>query len=196
MNKCGKSFMPECEYFTTGGCVSPFNCPYKCEQESITTATSTPLNPNVIYTTETNKDAEIARLTAENERLSKQLTDRKCVYLFDNETAEGCVLSPCPNYKTVEDILKENAELTARLEKAVEMPCKVGDKVYWIEDDDKIYEYEVQGFNMGTTQATLRVVIDGIYFCPVVEVYKDTRLFFDRAKAEARLAELKGGDEK
>lgn len=77
MNKCGKSFMPECEYFTTGGCVSPFNCPYKCEQETITTATSTPLNPNVIYTTETNKDAEIARLTSENialhERLKKEL---------------------------------------------------------------------------------------------------------------------------
>lgn len=78
------------------------------------------------------KDNEIARLTAENERLIKQLTDGKCVYLSDSETAEGCVQSPCPNYKTVEDILKENAELHARLEKAVELPCKVGDKVYGI----------------------------------------------------------------
>lgn len=71
---------------------------------------------------EAEKDKEIARLTAENERLSKQLTDGKCVYLSDSETAEGCVQSPCPNYKTVEDILKENASLHARLEKAVALP--------------------------------------------------------------------------
>lgn len=73
MNKCGKSFLPECEYFTTGGCISPFNCPYKTEHESITTATSTPLNSNVIYTYETYKDKEIARLTAENEQLRARL---------------------------------------------------------------------------------------------------------------------------
>ena len=73
MSKCGKSFLPECEYFTTGGCISPFNCPYKMEHESITTATSTPLNSNVIYTEETYKDKEIARLTAENEQLRARL---------------------------------------------------------------------------------------------------------------------------
>lgn len=73
MNKCGKSFLPECKYFTTGGCISPFNCPYKIEHESITTATSTPLNSNVIYTDETYKDKEIARLTAENEKLRARL---------------------------------------------------------------------------------------------------------------------------
>ena len=63
----------------------------------------------------------IKELEAENERLRKQLSDGKCVYLSDSETAEGCVQSPCPNYKTVEDILKENADLHARLEKAVEV---------------------------------------------------------------------------
>lgn len=31
MSKCGKGCMPECEYFTTGGCISPFNCIYKEE---------------------------------------------------------------------------------------------------------------------------------------------------------------------
>lgn len=66
MTKCGKSFMPECEYFTTGGCMSPFNCPYKAENESITTATSTPFN---FYPLETDKDKEISRLTAENAEL-------------------------------------------------------------------------------------------------------------------------------
>lgn len=42
MNKCGKGCMPECEYFTTGGCISPFNCMYKIETGYINSATSTP----------------------------------------------------------------------------------------------------------------------------------------------------------
>lgn len=87
MVKCGKGCMPECECFTTGGCVSPFNCPYKVENESITTATSTPCN---LYPLETDKDKEISRLKA------------------------------------------ENAELRERLEKAVELPCEIGDTIYWI----------------------------------------------------------------
>lgn len=80
----------------------------------------------------------IKELESENERLRKQLSDGKCVYLSDSETAEGCVQSPYPNYKTVEDILKENAELHARLEKAVELKAKIGEKIYfpWIWDGD------------------------------------------------------------
>ena len=42
MSKCGKGCIPECEYFTTGGCISPFNCPYKMETGYINTATSQP----------------------------------------------------------------------------------------------------------------------------------------------------------
>lgn len=40
MSKCGKGCMPECEYFTTGGCISPFNCSYKIEEISPNSATS------------------------------------------------------------------------------------------------------------------------------------------------------------
>ena len=32
MSKCGKGCLPECEYFTTGGCISPFNCAYKIKE--------------------------------------------------------------------------------------------------------------------------------------------------------------------
>ena len=42
MSKCGKGCMPECEYFTTGGCISPFNCPYKIEVASHNSATAMP----------------------------------------------------------------------------------------------------------------------------------------------------------
>lgn len=40
MTKCGKGCMPECQYFTTGGCVSPFNCPYNVEEIYSNSATS------------------------------------------------------------------------------------------------------------------------------------------------------------
>ena len=33
MSRCGKGCMPECEYFTTGGCISPINCMYKEEAD-------------------------------------------------------------------------------------------------------------------------------------------------------------------
>lgn len=72
MTKCRKLDLPECEYFTTGGCGSLFNCPYKVENESITTATSTPCN---LYPLETDKDREIARLQAENAELRARLKD-------------------------------------------------------------------------------------------------------------------------
>lgn len=42
MSKCGKGCMPECKYFTTGGCISPFNCLYKVEEIYSNSATSTP----------------------------------------------------------------------------------------------------------------------------------------------------------
>lgn len=42
MAKCSKGCMPECEYFTTSGCISQFNCIYKVETDYINSATSTP----------------------------------------------------------------------------------------------------------------------------------------------------------
>lgn len=40
MAKCGKGCMPECEYFVTCGCISPFNCLYKVEETYSNSATS------------------------------------------------------------------------------------------------------------------------------------------------------------
>lgn len=40
MAKCGKGCTPECEYFVTCGCISPFNCLYKVEETYSNSATS------------------------------------------------------------------------------------------------------------------------------------------------------------
>lgn len=148
-------------------------------------------------------EAKIARLTAENERLRKQLTDGKCIYLSDSETAEGCVQSPCPQYKTVEDILKENAELKARLDKAVELPCKCEDTLYcvhWSKYNPKggiITEEFVHKITLNNRNNTytIHTTCNGIWTeSKFVAIDFGDILFADRAKAEARLAELKGGE--
>lgn len=65
MNICGKGNFPECQFFTTGGCVSPSNCIYKIKQDFNTRATSNAM--------EISRNAEIARLTAENSELRARL---------------------------------------------------------------------------------------------------------------------------
>ena len=147
---------------------------------------------------------EIARLTEENERLRKQLSDGKCIYLSDSETAEGCVQSPCPNYKTVEDILKENAELKARLEKAVILPCKCEDTLYcvhWNKYNPKggiITEEFVHKITLNdrNNTYTIHTICNGIWTeSKFVAIDFGDILFTDPEKAEARLAELKGGEQ-
>lgn len=91
MSKCGKGCMPECEYFTTGGCISPFNCMYKEESGYINSATS----GSIIYT---------GRMNMTNEEMIENL---KCVI--------ADISAQCKQLET------ENASLRARLEKAVEL---------------------------------------------------------------------------
>lgn len=72
MIKCGKGCMPECQYFTTCGCISPFNCPYKIETGYINSATSIPT-----YMEQYNgmSDDNIKCLKAENADLHERLKE-------------------------------------------------------------------------------------------------------------------------
>lgn len=92
MAKCGKGCMPECKYFMTGGCISPFNCMYKEESVYINSATS----GKIFYT---------GGMNITNEEMIENLK-----YVIA-DISEQC-----------EQLKAENAELRARLEKAVELP--------------------------------------------------------------------------
>lgn len=67
----------------------------------------------------------INRQQAEIERLKEC---PKCVYEYDGEMTEYCSQSPCPNFKTVEEIKSEAVkEFAERLkEKAYQFPCAIG----------------------------------------------------------------------
>lgn len=84
MSKCGKGCMPECEYFTTGGCISPFNCLYKMETSYINTATSQTERGMMIMTDEemienlrcvlADVSEQCKQLQAENAALREQIS--------------------------------------------------------------------------------------------------------------------------
>lgn len=181
MTKCGKSWMPECEYFTTGGCISPFNCVYKIEEH----------NQNTVFTSgDTNALSGIEK--------------------FFIKTVKSGVLPQAPmNYDGaamkvyISYLESENAALRERLEKAVELPCKVGDTIFYVQYfcDYKGCDSTTQQFCCGCKEMIEREKHKEKYvICEKSFVLKDLekigkKYFTTREAAEARLAELKGGKE-
>ena len=210
MAKCGKGCMPECEYFTTGGCISPFNCPYKIETGYINSATSV-----------------IGSYTQGKE----DLNEPKIKKWFRSLVEEGKIRQEPMNYDAatlqiyIDHLEKENAELRDRLERSVELPCKVGDKVYGVgftdcEDGHTTNEKKKRqifnvcmkmGGNCENCKHSLPAIEEftcthiqlgacGIYGQSVLivgdrnENYTENNVFTTREAALARLAELKGGE--
>lgn len=89
----------------------------------------------------------------------------------------------------------ENAELKARLEKAVELPCKVGDKVYCIHgmSNPEMLEWQVNEIRITDYNYMLQLGRAGTkdYRNEASQFYGKW-WFVTRETAEARLAELKG----
>ena len=82
------------------------------------------------------------------------------------------------------------AELEDKIDNGtlVELPCKVGDTVYWVMDMD-IFTYKVKGFSYNCNDDMgLRLILQEIE--PSVSFYLGKRLFFTKAEAEARLKEI------
>lgn len=97
--------------------------------------------------------------------------------------------------KEIARLTAENADLHARLEKAVETPVKIGDTIYeilvsvhreWIVNAIKIFE---TGIKIDAQEKS-----SGAHWYFDLNDYNET-WFTNRAKAEACLAELKGGEE-
>ena len=147
MIKCGKGCMPECQYFTTGGCMSPFNCPYKIEAGYINSATSTPdimsmTNEKMIENLKcviADISAQCNQLKAENAELKSSLTHANEEWLKWHERAQNLLKDSGGSIsgyeKKISALQSENAELRARLEKAVEVPFVVLDKTTGKEAD-------------------------------------------------------------
>lgn len=144
MIKCGKGCMPECQYFTTGGCMSPFNCPYKIETGYINSATSTPhimsmTNEEMIENLKrviADISAQCNQLKAENAELKSSLTHANEECLKWHERAQNLLKDSGGSIsgyeKKISDLQAKNAELRHRAEVA-ERACLIA--------TDKIYDY-------------------------------------------------------
>ena len=93
----------------------------------------------------------------------------------------------------------ENAALRSRLEEAVELPCKVGDKVYCIHgmSNPEMLEWQVNEIRITDHNYMLQLGRAGTkdYRNEASQFYGKW-WFTTREAAEARLAELKGGKER
>ena len=97
----------------------------------------------------------------------------------------------------VEHIEAENAELRARLEKAVELPCKVGDTAYEVYDKCDGHNCPYNGCS-----GQWRCHYEGVRRCePFIKIvqfdycdipFVNDTVFVSREAAEARLKELEG----
>lgn len=102
MSKCGKGCMPECEYFTTGGCISPFNCQYKIETGYINSATSIP----------TYMEKQMSMTAEEIEHCLERFTMGKTTDVMNFDYAGTLAY--------IQRLKAENAALRERLGKAVD----------------------------------------------------------------------------
>lgn len=180
MTKFGKGCMPECEYFTTGGCISPFNCLYKIETGYINSATSIPT-----YMEQYN------RMSDDNiERCLERLSTRKATDVMNFDYSATLAY--------IKRLKAENAALRERLKKSVELPCKVGDKLFVVMPElygNQIIEALVNQiiFNHGETQ--ILVYYDIHQEGRIHELYESffgKTVFLTRESAKKRLAELEG----
>lgn len=142
-----------CEYFMSGECTSSVKCKYQTEHISVKF-------PEAIFmpTKEAceKMQAEIVRLTAEVAELRARLDnaielpsgDRVWYIAEDEEGQESYIIPKPTSLLTVEELkyemdkkyfstravaeakIKENAQLRARLDKTVELPCAIGETVY------------------------------------------------------------------
>ena len=101
--------------------------------------------------------------------------------------------------KENEQLKAENADLRERLEKTVELPCKVGDTIYSLDHFDlKIRENKVIAITFLLSNSVNHLEVQAHKFRGAVASFESIDfgkdVFTDRSAAEARLAELKGGE--
>lgn len=99
--------------------------------------------------------------------------------------------------KENEQLKSENAALRERLEKAVELPCKIGDEVYEVHGKCDRKNCVYNGYYGqwrcdygGKTNCNPFITVNKFRYCDIPMVGKT--IFVTKEAAEARIAELKG----
>ena len=99
-------------------------------------------------------------------------------------------------WQIVSEVIKlreENAALRERLDKSIILPCKVGDIIYIITFGYNGKHVTPNNFADCWSYGMKEVEVTEENLFIMCSHFRDGSAFFDRASAEARLAELKGG---
>lgn len=182
--------MPECEYFVTSGCISPFNCPYKIE-ENYQNSAFTSGNSNFLNGIE---------------KWFMQLVE-------EGKIPQTPMNYDMASYKAyVAHLEAENATLQKRLNKALELPFSIGDMAYYCDYIDYkgyvIIERKIVGIKQiknepkwwDRRESFMAAIVQGKKqdndeigeWCYDIDAF-GTEWWTDRAAAEKRLAE-RGGE--
>lgn len=93
--------------------------------------------------------------------------------------------------KCIDELRAENAELKARLNKAVELPCKVGDTVYEVFKEHKppfIQETTIEKIVITEKGFKLRLSRNSVYETAISSLGRT--IFLTESEAETKLKEL------
>lgn len=93
------------------------------------------------------------------------------------------------------ELLAENAALRERLDKAIILPCKVGDIIYIITFGYNGKRVTPDNFADCWSYGMKEVEVTEDNLFIMCSHFRDGSAFFDREAAEARLKELQGGKE-
>ncbi len=133
----------------------------------------------------------------------------KCGKPTDNEImCEECIILDSPWLcamkskefdltEQIKNLKAENAALRERLEKAIELPCKIGDEVYEVHGKCDRKNCVYNGYYGqwrcdygGKTNCNPFITVNKFRYCDIPMVGKT--IFVTKEEAEARLNELKG----
>lgn len=136
---------------------------------------------------------------------NRNFPNKDACWDYDASNCEGCAIGQKIEKfaRKIKRLQAENAELRARLDKAVELKAKVGDVIYmpWEYDgSDGVATLSIIGSDFHNDEFIYITDLesDSAYY---LEKYKlgifrnedfDSIVFTDRSEAEARLAELRG----
>ena len=118
---------------------------------------------------------------------------------LEDKIEDGTLVEWKYKKEALEEINKLNTqlfEISQKIEQGrlVELPCKVGDTVYWIQREDKgIEELEVKSIGVNINPERKLTYLHCEFFTPTYEHLIGYRLFLTKEEAEARLQELRGG---
>lgn len=170
MSKCGKGCLPECEYFTTGGCISPFNCAYKIEEHY----------QNTVFTS-----GDINALSGIEKFFIN--TVKSGVLPQEPMNYDGAAMKAYISY-----LESENASLRRQISEMIMPPCTLGDTLYITSFcfgdgcDEVENAVHTSGWQISETK------VDEKNFYKMCDLVRNGIAFFSREAAEKELEELVG----